>query len=180
MSIGLYMKNIEVMSSLGTFQPKDSEILRDITHYLHSIHVEFINGEPILHDIPTSSIIELRGVPGLIELTKSQLNDMLVTWMQHSAWVNAKRNFPNLIYYLYRRFTTLTHAKKIPPAMSFLDYSTIHLFQNSVEMNIIKSYISKIREHLVKKNYENDLEYLKSLNVKSDTTFPIRLYIMHI
>jgi hypothetical protein len=106
MHLSLSIQNIEMLRSVGQYQPSEFKVIKDMTGYLHAMHVDYDNdGVPTLYDIPSCSIIELRRPLVAICLEIDCLNllqmyaikdvddNCLLKWM-HDAFLTDVRDFP--------------------------------------------------------------------------------------
>ena len=81
MATTLYLSNVEKFHSLCQLHPVNGLPFQSLTSYVSSLHVEppEETGEDrtIVYDIPSSNVMELRGVPFTITLSTEDINYLL-------------------------------------------------------------------------------------------------------
>ena len=106
MNFSLYTKNLKVLSKVASYQPCETNVFRDVSGFLNSVYVDRAeDGTPILYDVPSCSIMELKGPSSTVPFSFHMFSLLLEECMDD---VSDK----TLLYYLHTRF--IAFSKKYP------------------------------------------------------------------
>lgn len=155
MTLSIYIKNIELLSKIGTFQPKEHNIINDMSTYLNNIHVDYDDDIPTIYDVPNCSIFELRGVGKRIDLSSTEMNSLLIEAMEYME----EGNLLHLIKQTYESFCRRFPKKYKNNIIGYLSY----IFDDKNQSSELESITSAILscDSSTRKLYENDLKFVK-------------------
>ena len=138
MNFTLYTKNMQALSKVAKFQPCESNIFKDISSSLNAIYVDFDEekGEEVLYDVPTCSIMELRGGITHVKIPIRLWGQLIY---DHIPSVQDD----TLLYYFYS--TYLTYCRLHPNKFkdNFLGYIT-YVLSNDTPYEDLLIYIESL------------------------------------
>jgi hypothetical protein len=110
------LQNMTMLRRVAKYQPAEYQVSQETTSYLRSLHVDYEeDGTPTLYDVPSSSIIELRGQESMLEISHKFMNHLLTNAVgevvDHS-----------LLAYLYKEFERFSKMKTFKLKDRFLNY----------------------------------------------------------
>jgi hypothetical protein len=127
------LNNMAMLRRIAAFQPHGIEVTQDTSGYLHALHVDYDDETPTLYDIPSCSMMELRGEVTDIELTHGQLNQIITTA------VGEAHDFSliGLLFDDYRKYCK-SHPRLF--INNFLGYMETHFVENN-KFTVIQAII---------------------------------------
>lgn len=152
MNFSLYIKNIKALASVAKYQPSDTNVLHDMSSFLKALHVDFDDEDPVLYDVPSCSLLELKGTTHKITLTYQELN-ALVTECTDNIQEET------LLYFLFTRFTSYTHRHPRKFRNNFLAFISFAL-DDIDQFQYIINEITRLNNN---ETYNQDLIYLQNI-----------------
>jgi hypothetical protein len=154
MSLSLYVDNIKKLSDIGKYQPRESSLINEVTGYLNSLHVDFDGEDPVLYDVPSCSIIELRGGVKKIPIPHLLLNELIT-----ESRYNIRED--TLLYFTWTRFVAYSARHPMKYRNNFLGF--IHyMLQTPGQLSYVTNKINSLPAE-AKDIYQQDLRELESI-----------------
>jgi hypothetical protein len=140
------IQNMDKLRVMSNFIPSDDDNFQSMDNYLSNIHIDFSDDDKefFIHELKSSSIIELRGETFVVDLTLLEFNYLLV-----DATANIDDNSA-LLKILYDKYRIYIQSHPRSFRNNFIGYIQYFLTNNFEELTLL--------------DRENDEIFKKDLN----------------
>ena len=171
MGMGLDFKNIKRMYSMNKYTPPGASTpLKDISHCLKAIHVDYDGNVPTIYDIPNCNMMELRGQATAEHMTTANFNILLMDVVD-----NIDQN--STLFWLHGRYLRycVGHPRRFH--RNFMGYLTFVFHSTPAER---AELLEEHRNYMDEENYDNDSRQIHEADMQEVSmtagldTFPVK------